>query len=91
MQPFAWERPCPDPRRANSGFVAEGQPTPGTFAAAWHEHLEDVTSAHIDNRMYDPDKGEVSAEGSEDNLLADQNRKGANGLPRVELQREKHT
>jgi hypothetical protein len=71
--------------------VGRGQLTTGTFEAVWHEHLEDVTSAHIDSRMYDPNKEEVSVGGSEDNLPADQNRKGAIGPPRVELQHGKHT
>lgn len=71
--------------------MAQGPPTTGTFEAVWHEHLEDVTPVHIDSRTYDPNKGEVSAEGSEDNLPADQNRRRANGLPRVELQYEKYT
>jgi hypothetical protein len=88
MRLFAWERPCPDPL-ANSRFVVQT----GVVEAVWYEHLEDVTLAHIDGRTHNPDelKGEVSAEGSEDNPPVDQNRKGAFGLPRVELQYEKHT
>jgi hypothetical protein len=60
------------------------------FEAVWHEHLEDVTPVHIDSRTHDPNMGEVSAEGLEDNRTPDQNRKGAVGLPRVESQHEKH-
>jgi len=91
MRSFAWERPCPDPHRVNSCFLAQGQPTTGTLAAAWHDHLEDVTLAHFDSWTYGPNKEEVSVEGSEDNLPADQNRKGEFGPPRVELRHEKHT
>ena len=71
--------------------MAQSQLTTGTFEAVWPEHSEDVTPARIDSWTYDPDKGEVSVEGLEDNLPADQHRRGAIGLPRVELQHEKHT
>jgi len=40
---------------------------------------------HTGSWKHDPDKGGVSAEESEDNRTPDQNRKGAIGLPRMEL------
>jgi hypothetical protein len=73
-----------------SYFVAWSQPTFGVVVTEPYEHLRDVTSVRIDSRVYDPNKEEVSAEGSEDNTPADQHRKGAIGLPRVELLHEKH-
>ena len=68
--------------------MAGSQPTTGTGEAVWYGHLE---SAHIDSRTCDPNMEGVSVEGSEDSPPADQHRKGAVELPRVELQHEKHT